>query len=47
MRYIPVVDSKKSMNLICQVRAEELKEYCKLYYPNLKEEQSNSDTGTA
>ena len=35
MRYIPVVDSKQNMNLMYQIKAQELMDYCELFYPDI------------
>jgi hypothetical protein len=32
MRYMPVVDSETTMNLMYVIKVEELKDYCELYF---------------
>lgn len=35
LRYIPVVDSAATMNLLYEVKVEDLKQYCEIYYNKL------------
>ena len=41
MRYIPVVDNTDDMNLLYQVKVQELMDYCDLFYPDIVEGAKN------
>lgn len=35
MQYIPLVECRKTMNLICMIKADELKDYMDLFYSDM------------
>jgi len=45
MRYIPVVDSDDSMNLMYMVKSSDLKDYCELYFGFISDSKSEEGIG--